>query len=212
VVVRNGETDCGAILWEVKRAANWGADWPAKLIADRDASRALIGVIVSESLPAGITSFGQVGDVWVSGFADAADLALVLRMLVLTAWRHKVVAVERAGNAEKVFNYVVTGNFSRRFERLTGIAASLLKDIDQDRRALERRWKRIELRIREILDIRDAIGDDLLDAIGADAELPPAFRTELPAADVEDELPITAWRRRIGARISQEPAHPTPAP
>jgi hypothetical protein len=106
----------------------------------------------------------------------------------------------------------VTGNFSRRFERLTGIAASLLKDIDQDRRALERRWKRIELRIREILDIRDAIGDDLLDAIGADAELPPAFRTELPAADVEDELPITAWRRRIGARISQEPAHPTPAP
>lgn len=68
MVVRNGETDCGAILWEVKRAANWGADWPAKLIADRDASRALIGVIVSESLPAGITSFGQVGDVWVSGF------------------------------------------------------------------------------------------------------------------------------------------------
>ena len=89
---------------EVQPAANWGVGWPAKLIADRGASRALTVVIVSESLPAGIASFGQVGDVWVPGFADAADLAPVLRMLVLTACRHKVVTAERAGNAEKVFN------------------------------------------------------------------------------------------------------------
>jgi len=34
-VVRYGGSDCGAILWEVKRAAKWQAAWPAKLVADR---------------------------------------------------------------------------------------------------------------------------------------------------------------------------------
>jgi hypothetical protein len=204
-VVRYGEADCGAILWEVKRAANWVAAWPAKLVADRDAARALIGVIVSESLPAGIASFGQVGEVWVSSFADAADLALVLRMLVVTAWRHEVAAAQRAGNAEKVFNYVMTGNFSRRFERLTSVAASLLHDLDLDRRALERRWKRTEIRIREILDIRDAVGDDLLDAIGADAELPAGLRAELPETDVDDELPIPLDGPALALEPPQQP-------
>jgi hypothetical protein len=125
----------------------------------------------------------------VCSFANAADLAGVLRELVVTAWRHQVAAAERAGNAEKVFNYVMTGNFSQRFARLTGLAASLLQDLDQDKRALERRWKRTEVRIREILDIRDAIGDDLMEVIGADAELPAAFRAELAAAETDDKLP-----------------------
>jgi hypothetical protein len=188
-VVRQGEADCGAILWEVKRAATWVPGWPAKLVADRTKARALIGVIVSESLPPGMGSFGQVGEVWVSSFADAADLAGVLREMVRTAWRHQVAAAERTGNAEKVFNYVMTGDFSRRFARLTGLAASLLQDLDQDKRALEQRWKRTEIRVREILDIRDAIGDDLMEVIGADAELPAAFLAELPAPDVDDQPP-----------------------
>jgi hypothetical protein len=83
----------------------------------------------------------------------------------------------------------MTGSFGQRFARLTGLAASLLQDIDQDKRALERRWKRTEVRIREILDIRDAIGDDLMEVIGADAELPAAFRAELPTAEIDLELP-----------------------
>ena len=146
-----------------------------------------------------------VGQAVPSRFADAADLAGVLRELVVTAWRHQVAAAERAGNAEKVFNYVMTGNLSQRFARLTGLAASLLQDLDQDKRALERRWKRTEVRIREILDIHDAIGDDLMEVIGADAELPAAFRAELAAAETDDELPpplggpalaLEPWSRR----------------
>jgi hypothetical protein len=190
-VVRHGQAQCGVILWEVKRAANWGPSWPAKLTADRDAAHARIGVIVSECLPADITGFGQVEDVWVSGFAYAADLALVLRALVVAAWRYEVTAVERAAHAEKVFNYVMTGNFSRRFERLTSIVAGLLRDLDLDRRAQQQRWTRTQARIKEILDIRDAIGDDLIDAIGADADLPVGLRADLPKADIGDELPTS---------------------
>jgi hypothetical protein len=157
----------------------------------------------------------------VSSFADAADLAGVLRQLVVAAWRHEVASAERTGNAEKVFNYVMTGNFSRRFERLTSVAASLLHELELDRRALERRWKRTEIRVREILDIRDAVGDDLMEAIGADAELPAALRAELPAADIDEEVPMPpddpelvleppSYRRRGRARrdSATEPSDP----
>ena len=119
----------------------------------------------------------------------------MLRELVVTAWRHQVAAAERAGNAEKVFNYVMTGNLSQRFARLTGLAASLLQDLDQDKRALERRWKRTEVRIREILDIHDAIGDDLMEVIGADAELPALSGPSLPPL-----RQTTSYRRRLAAQ------------
>jgi hypothetical protein len=102
-----------------------------------DAAHALIGVIVSQSLPASVGGFGQVDEIWLCSFAHAADLARVLRELIVTAWRHEVAAAERAGNAERVYSYVMAGNFGRRLERLSSIAASLLQDLEQDRRALE---------------------------------------------------------------------------
>ena len=191
-VVRQGEADCGAILWEVKRAATWVPAWPAKIVADRNAGTRPNRNHRVRIASGGHQQFGQIGEVWVCSFADAADLAGVLRELVVTAWRYQVTAAEQTGNAEKVFNYVMMGSFSRRFARLTGLAASLLQDIHQDKRALERRWKRTEIRIRDILEIRDAIGDDLMEVIGADAELPAAFRAELPAAEMPDELTAAA--------------------
>ena len=186
-VVRQGGAECGTILWEVKRAASWVPGWTSKLAADRDMARALLGVIVSESLPANISSFGQIGGVWVCSFADAGDLAGVLRELVVTAWHYQVAAAGRTGAAEKVFDYVMTGNFSQRFALLTDLAAGLLQDVEQDKRALERRWKRTEVRIRQIMSIRDSIGGDLIEAVGADTELPAAFRVELSAVEAADE-------------------------
>jgi hypothetical protein len=47
-------------------------------------------------------SFGQSSEVWVCSFAHAADLAGVLREMVVAAWHHEVAAAEQAGNAEKV--------------------------------------------------------------------------------------------------------------
>jgi hypothetical protein len=187
-LVRSGSVDSGTILWEVKRAANWQAGWTAKLAADMNQAGAHVGVIVTESLPPGMDGFGQYDGVWVSGFGDATALAGVLREIVMTAWKHETAAAARAGNAEKVYNYVMTGAFARRYERLGRLAEDLLHDIHQDKRALDQRWKRTERRIQEILDVRDAIPLDLQDAIDADTELPAALRAEIFADDMPLEL------------------------
>ena len=69
--------------------------------------------------------------------------------------------------------------------------------------------KRTEVRIREILDIRDAIGDDLMEVIGADTESPAAFRAELPFAETADDcrrrLMARRWRSTLTGRQTFDP-------
>ena len=55
-VVRLGGHDCGVILWECKRAANWSGTWIGKLADDVAKASADLGVIVSEELPSGMSS------------------------------------------------------------------------------------------------------------------------------------------------------------
>ena len=54
--VRLGGHDCGVILWECKRAANWSGTWVGKLADDVTKASASLGVIVSEELPPGWTA------------------------------------------------------------------------------------------------------------------------------------------------------------
>ena len=48
------------------------------------------------------------------------------------------------------------------------------------------RWKRTEAQITGLFKVRDAIGFDLIDAIGVDFNLPAAFRAELPSENDGD--------------------------
>jgi hypothetical protein len=183
--VRRGGTDFGAILWEVKTAANWGRSWPAKLTKDQEDCGAAIAVIVSDRLPEGIDTFGQHGNIWVTSFTAAPDLALMLRELAIRSHRYEVAASNQAGSAEKVFNYVMTGSFGSRIDSLAAIATGMLQELSREKRTYELRWKRTETQIKALLHIRDEIGFDLIEAIGSEAQLPTAFNAEPLEAESE---------------------------
>ena len=62
VLGQHGEV-CGTILWESKRTKNWSGNWTDKLKQDQRAARADIAVIVTQAMPQGIDTFGQVDGV-----------------------------------------------------------------------------------------------------------------------------------------------------
>jgi hypothetical protein len=188
--VRVAEHICGTILWECKDTAAWSGTWPAKLADDVKQAGASIGIIVSTALPGGMDGFGERDGAWVCGYDVAAVLATGLREKVISDRRHEL-ANAGAGSADRVYNYVMTGDFGVRFTTLGQIAARLLHDLDQDKRALEQRWKRTERRIREMVATLDAIPLDLRDVLGADADLPPALRAEFPGTGTPAELPAS---------------------
>ena len=186
--VRVGDHVCGTILWECKDTTAWSGTWPGKLADDVKQAGASIGIIVSTALPSGIDGFGERDGAWVCGYDLAAVLATGLREKVISERRHEL-ASAGADSAGKVYNYVMTGDFGDRFTMLGQIAARLLHDLEQDKRALEQRWKRTERRIHEMAATLDAIPLDLRVVLGAGAELPPALRAELPAAETFAGLP-----------------------
>src|SRR5207247_10385561 len=69
---------CGAILWESKRTRNWSDAWLPKLRNDQRASKAHIAVLTSEELPKGLTNFGCIDGVWVTGRHCLLGLAVAL--------------------------------------------------------------------------------------------------------------------------------------
>jgi hypothetical protein len=186
--VRVGAHTCGTILWECKNTAAWSGTWTVKLADDVKQAGASVGIIVSAALPGGIDGFGERDGAWVCGYDVAAVLVTGLREKVISDRRHEL-ASAGANSAGRVYNYVMTGDFGSRFLTLGRIAAQLLGDLAQDRRALEQRWKRTERRIHDMAATLDAIPLDLRDVLGADADLPPALRAELPADETFAELP-----------------------
>ncbi len=78
VVGSHGQS-CGTIIWESKRTKNWSDGWLVKLREDQRAAKAEMAVIVSQSLPKDVETFGLVDHVWVTHTKTVFPLALALR-------------------------------------------------------------------------------------------------------------------------------------
>jgi hypothetical protein len=180
-VIRYGGARAGMILWEVKRAADWGRDWLDKLAANRDSADADIGVIVSAVLPPGVDTFKRIDDVYVTSFDCAVPVAEMLRTMITRAYRDERAAAERDGHEGKAFDYLLIGRFPRRYSDLDRITEAMWAEQLRKERDFARQSKKDRARIQELRDVRDAIPGDLYEVFGADAQLPELFQGELPA-------------------------------
>lgn len=182
-VVRAGHLRCGVILWECKRTAAWGPEWPRKLATEVRGARAKFGVIVSDILPIGMDGSGQIGDVWACDYAHAWHLAAGLRQAIIAMHRHEAANAVRAGVAEKVYDYIATGGFEARYKVMEQAIDRMNAELDQDQRTSQQRWKRLD---QITADIREqGLYGIVLDIIGLGGEIPPAARAELEDSPLE---------------------------
>lgn len=177
--VRTGGLDCGLIVWECKRTANWSAAWPGKLAGDVQKAQGDVGVLVSEKLPAKMEGSGLVDGVWVCDFDHAVHLAAGLRYALIRISRYEAANAARADTAGKVYDYIATGEFETRYKTSERALDSMRDTLGKEKRAFEQLWKQRE---REIETVEDGLHDIVLDLIGIGAEIPPATRTDLAEA------------------------------
>ena len=177
--VRYVGRDCGLILWECKRAANWSATWVGKLASDARKASAACGVIVSETLPPGMDGSGRIDDVWISDFGSAVHLAAGLRWVLIAASQYEAANAARAGTSGKVYDYIATGGFASRCEAINQAIDTMMQTLGKEKRYYEQKWKEWERHI-------DTVGGSLFgiaaDLVGLGAEIPPPLRAELPDA------------------------------
>jgi hypothetical protein len=140
----------GVILWETKRA-KWAPRWLGKLREDARSESATFAVLLSTNLPPDITEFKLTGGVIVCSYKSAIPLASVLRRSVLHLAVAKQTAANKDENLELLYAYLQSESFRHRFESFAEGVSEMQNDLDYEKRAMERVWKKREVQIKKTL-------------------------------------------------------------
>jgi len=140
----------GTILWEAKRAREWGRDWPAKLKEDMRAAGADIGILVTITLPAALPAahlFGLHEDVWVSSWGAAIPLAVALRERILEVHKQRAISAGKGEKMEALYDYLTSPQFAQKLRAVYGTFQAMQEDLQKERNAAEQRLARREKQI-----------------------------------------------------------------
>lgn len=160
VVAPTGQV-CGSIIWETKRTKNWSDGWLPKLREDQRTAGSEIAVIVSQSLPNTIDSFGQVDGTWVSGPNYAIPLAIALRQSLVEVNNARLVQDGQQTKTEQVYEYLTGPRFRHRVEAIVEKFSTMQDDLNKERKAMTRLWAKRESQIQGVIEATVGMYGDL---------------------------------------------------
>ena len=152
---------CGTIIWESKRTKNWSDGWLAKLREDQRAAKAEIAVIVSQSLPKEIESFGLVENVWVTHTKTILPVALTLRHTLIEVASARQASEGQQTKTEMVYQYLTGPRFRHRVEAIVEAFSSMQEDLDKEKKAIIKQWAKREEQIDRVMQATAGMYGDL---------------------------------------------------
>ncbi len=188
VTTRSLQT-AGTLLWEAKRAKEWGRDWPAKLKDDMRASAADVGVLVTTTLPREMApghAFGLHEDIWVCTWAAAVPLAAALRERMLEVHKQRLVSAGKGEKMEALYDYLTSPQFAQKLKAVYGAFRTMQDDLARERSLTEQRWARREKQI--VSGMRELLGF-AGDVQGLSAQSLQQLELEPGALEAPDTLP-----------------------
>jgi hypothetical protein len=175
---------CGTILWESKRVRNWSDKWIDKLIEDKQASKADIAVIVTDTLPEGMAHMGSTRGVLITTFRLAACLAETLRVNMALLGQTRIALAGQDDQKSRIFQYFASPAF---YERMAAIADSFQQmqaDLAREKAAMNRAWAKREKQMETIICSTAKLTGELQALYGRCLPLSPEF--QLPIAEAAD--------------------------
>jgi hypothetical protein len=151
-IVRNqyGE-ECGKIIYESKRTNAFSNDWIDKVKADMRSKGGDLAVIVTQSLPKDISSFGLKDGVWICSFKEAATVALVLREQILRVFQVAQNSENKSDKMSLLYGYLTSSEFSEQWKAMQEGFRAMKNSIQKERDAMEKLWKAREKQLEKIL-------------------------------------------------------------
>ncbi len=184
---------CGVILWEAKHTKNWSDAWIQKLKDDQREIGADVAVLVTEAMPKDVQHFGLVNGVWVTQFNLAIGLATALREHLTEVTFAKLGAMGKSEKMEVLYDYLSGPEFAQKINAMVETFDMMQKQLEKEKRAMERIWKEREKHIQRISLNTCRMYGDMKGIIGASLpevpllELGPVEPRQLEAG-FEDEL------------------------
>ncbi len=142
--------EAGSILWEIKKTKLFSKGWLPKLREDCRKISASVSILITDALPDGIEYFGRENGIWISSFEYAIVLASVLRDSLLQLAIAKSGASHKDEHLQEIYEYITSEQFRHKIEAHFESVRTLRVDLDTERRAMERIWKKREVEIQRL--------------------------------------------------------------
>lgn len=145
-------TDCGVMLWEIKRTKNWVDGWIPKLKDDVRAAKASVAIIVTEVMPKQIEQdMGQMQGVWICKPKLAIVIGSLLRKSLLDVGRQKAMDDNRGDKADALYNFVTSHEFIQQIESMVETYTEMASQVTKERVAYEKLWSQREKQAQKLL-------------------------------------------------------------
>ncbi len=152
---------CGTIIWESKRTKNWSDGWLAKLREDQRTAKSEIAVIVSQSLPKEVETFGLVEHVWVTHTKTVLPLALALRQTLVEVAAARQASEGQQTKTEMIYQYLTGPRFRHRVEAIVEAFSTMKDDLDKEKKAITKQWAKREEQIDRVMQATAGMYGDL---------------------------------------------------
>jgi hypothetical protein len=136
--------DAWTIIWESKNTKAWTDSWIPKLKDDKIKINASIAIIVSTVLPKDLKNFWFIDDVMVCLPKYAVWVATMLRDKLLSISKVEKSMEWKDIKMELLYKYLRSEEFWSKVITIVEVFSKLKADIEIERRAMEKIWKRRE--------------------------------------------------------------------
>ena len=143
-VVNSMQQECGTIVYESKRTQSFSKGWVEKLKNDQVKCTADVAVLVTESLPNGMSRFGDVDGVWVCTFNEVPGVSMILRDALIRVKRVQAANENKGGKMELLYRYLTSNEFVQIIGVINENYSSMKQQLDQEKAAMTRHWKKRE--------------------------------------------------------------------
>ncbi|MDA9554782.1 DUF2130 domain-containing protein [Pelobium sp.] len=150
-VRNNSGQECGKIIYESKRTKDFGGDWIEKLKKDKISVNADVAVIVTQTYPKGMDSFGEKDGVWICSFEELKAVAYVLRDGIIKLYSATKSQENRGDKMHMLYDYLTSSEFNSQWKAISEGFMSMRMSIQSERNAMEKLWKTREKQLEKVL-------------------------------------------------------------
>jgi hypothetical protein len=177
---------CGKILWESKNTKDFNKNWIDKLKQDQQAAGASIAVLMTMSMPKEIKQFDLYNDVWVTDYSSAIGLCTVLRQMLISVAREKLVSLHQDSLKDVIYSYITGQEFSSRVKAVVMAYTQMQIDLDSEKRAMLRIWKKREKQIQSVLNNTSEMFGEIEGMLGGQKLFAPIEPLMLEAVEPDE--------------------------
>lgn len=150
-VINNSGAECGKILYECKRAKNWGKDWIDKLKSDALEAKAELKVLVTEVLPEGAEKISIIDGICICKYQDVRGVSALLRERLINVAFLNNSQVNKGEKMQMLYNYLTSEEFKM---QLTGVVegfSELQQSYFEEKKKMHALWKQREKQLEKII-------------------------------------------------------------